>query len=81
MEVRFEDPTLERLEADPNFTNGMDGALVKAFRKRLQFIRAAADERAFYAMKSLLHSMPKLINHIIRWLRRPKRTFIANFAD
>ena len=41
MEVRFEDPTLERLEADPNFTNGMDGALVKAFRKRLQFIRAA----------------------------------------
>ena len=53
MEVRFEDPTLERLEADPNFTNGMDGALVKAFRKRLQFIRAAADERAFYAMKSL----------------------------
>ena len=53
MEVRFEDPTLERLEADPNFTNGMDGALVKAFRKRLQFIRAASDERAFYAMKSL----------------------------
>ena len=53
MEVRFEDPTLERLEADPNFTNGMDGALDKAFRKRLQFIRAAADERAFYAMKSL----------------------------
>ena len=27
--------------------------MVKASRKRLQFIRAAADERAFYAMKSL----------------------------
>lgn len=53
MEVRFEDPALERLGADPNFTSGLDGALVKAFRKRLQFIRAASDERAFYAMKSL----------------------------
>lgn len=53
MEVKFEDPALERLEADPNFTNGLDAALVKAFRKRLQFIRAAPDERTFYAMKSL----------------------------
>ncbi|AKU48449.1 type II toxin-antitoxin system RelE/ParE family toxin [Xanthomonas arboricola] len=53
MEVRFEDPSLERLEVDPKYTAGLDADLVKAFRKRLQFIRAALDERAFYAMKSL----------------------------
>ena len=53
MDVRFEDPSLERLEADPKYTAGLDAALVKAFRKRLQFIRAAVDERAFYAMRSL----------------------------
>lgn len=53
MEVRFEDPSLERLEKDPKYTAGLDGALVKVFRKRLQFIRAAVDERTFYAMKSL----------------------------
>ena len=53
MDVRFEDPSLEKLEVDPKYTAGLDAALVKAFRKRLQFIRAALDERAFYAMKSL----------------------------
>ena len=53
MDVRFEDPSLEKLEVDPKYTAGLDAALVKAFRKRLQFIRAAIDERAFYAMKSL----------------------------
>ena len=53
MAVRFEDPSLEKLEVDPKYTAGLDAALVKAFRKRLQFIRAALDERAFYAMKSL----------------------------
>ncbi|MBN8893317.1 MAG: type II toxin-antitoxin system RelE/ParE family toxin [Rhodanobacter sp.] len=53
MEVRFEDPSLERLEKDPKYTAGLDGALVKVFRKRLQFIRAAVDERTFYVMKSL----------------------------
>ena len=53
MDVMFEDPSLEKLEVDPKYTAGLDAALVKAFRKRLQFIRAALDERAFYAMKSL----------------------------
>ena len=53
MEVRFENETLKRLESDATFTAGLDGALVKAFRKRMQLIRAAPDERVFYAMKSL----------------------------
>lgn len=53
MEVDFEDAELRRLEADDKFTAGLDLAIVKAFRKRMQLIRAAVDERAFYAMKSL----------------------------
>lgn len=53
MEVKHEDPSLKRLEVDPKYMGGFDAGLVKAFRKRMQFIRAAPDERAFYAMKSL----------------------------
>jgi toxin HigB-1 len=53
MEVDFEDARLRQLEADDKFTGGFDVAIVKAFRKRMQLIRAAMDERAFYAMKSL----------------------------
>jgi len=53
MEVAFEDASLQKLELDPTYTAGFEAAIVKAFRKRMQFIRAAVDERAFYAMKSL----------------------------
>jgi len=53
MEVDFEDDSLKRLEADPAYTAGYDAAIVKAFRKRMQVIRAAPDERTFYALKSL----------------------------
>jgi len=48
MEVRFDDDDdLDRLETDPAFTGGRPPAVVKAFRKVMQFIRAAADERDF----------------------------------
>lgn len=53
MEVEFEHSSLQRLEADASYDAGYDRAVVRAYRMRLQFIRAAADERAFYAMKSL----------------------------
>jgi len=53
MDVEFADPDLARLEADPAFTGGFDAAIVKAFRKRMQFIRSASDERDFFAMRSL----------------------------
>lgn len=53
MEVRFDDQKLSRLETDPTFTNGFDQSIVKAYRKRIQVIRAALDERDFYALKSL----------------------------
>lgn len=59
MDVDFEDASLRRLEADPGFTAGYEAALIKAFRKRMQLIRAALDERAFYAMKSLRYEKLK----------------------
>lgn len=53
MEVRFHDPELGRLERDPKYTAGLDPALVKAYRKRMNFIRQAQDERDLRAWKSL----------------------------
>jgi len=53
MEVDFVNGELERVEADPTYTAGLSQALVKVFRKRMQQIRAAVDERDFYALKSL----------------------------
>lgn len=53
MEVEYSDGCLEQLETDPNFTGGWPPAIVKAFRKRLNFIRQAKDERDLYAWKSL----------------------------
>lgn len=52
MEVEFRDKDCDRLEIDASFNAGRSRAVVKAYRKRLQAIRAALDERAFYAMKS-----------------------------
>lgn len=53
MEVDFDDGPCRRLEADLSYNAGLGREVVKAFRKRLQLIRAAADERDFYALKSL----------------------------
>lgn len=53
MDVQFASKDLERLETDRNFDGGFPPEVVKAFRKRMQAIRAALDERTFYAMKSL----------------------------
>jgi proteic killer suppression protein len=53
MEVEFADDDLDRLEVDRRFTAGHDRGVVKAFRKVMQVIRAAPDERDFYALKSL----------------------------
>lgn len=53
MEVAFDDDSLDRLETDANYDGGHSPAVVKAYRKRMQLIRGAVDERAFYALKSL----------------------------
>lgn len=52
MDVTFKDQSLDRLEIDPAFSGGFGGDLVKAYRKAMQHIRAAADERTFHARKS-----------------------------
>ena len=53
MEIRYQDPALERLATDPGYTGKFDVGVIKAFRKRVQAIQAARDERDFYAAKSL----------------------------
>ncbi len=53
MEVKFLDASLDRLEVDPSYSGGFEQAIVHAFRKRMQMIRAASDERTFYELKSL----------------------------
>lgn len=53
MDVSFEDQSLDRLETDASFSAGFGDAVVKAYRRRMQQIRAARDERTFYAQRSL----------------------------
>jgi toxin HigB-1 len=53
MKVQFADERLGRLETDAQFDGGYPAGVVKAFRKRMQMIRSAPDERDFYALRSL----------------------------
>ena len=53
MEVKFKDKHLKRLETDAGFDAGYQSGVVKAFRMRMQQIRAALDERDFYQLRSL----------------------------
>jgi proteic killer suppression protein len=53
MDVSFEDQSLDRLETDAAFSAGFGDSIVRAYRKRMQQIRAATDERTFYARRSL----------------------------
>jgi proteic killer suppression protein len=51
--IRFADQKLERLYTDRGYTQGLGANVVKGFRRVVQAIVAAADERDLYAMKSL----------------------------
>lgn len=53
MQYRHADAALRRVDEEPRFTAGLAQAVVRAFRKRMQLIRAATDERDFYSLKSL----------------------------
>jgi toxin HigB-1 len=53
MDVTFKDQSLDRLEIDATYSAGLGDGLVRAFRKAMQHIRAASDERVFYSRKSL----------------------------
>ena len=54
MEARHNDKGLAEIESDAKADDsGHSSAIVKAFRKRMQTIRAVPDERDFYAQRSL----------------------------
>jgi proteic killer suppression protein len=53
MEVKFGTKVLDDLAHNPNEKGGFAMPIVKAYRRRIQQIKAAADERDFYALKSL----------------------------
>lgn len=53
MEVKFDDDDLDRLETDAQFTAGHSQEVVRAFRKKMQQIRASRDERDLLAVRSL----------------------------
>ena len=53
MRVRFAPGPLEQLETGPKFTGGYSAELVRLYRKRMNLIRQAMDERDLYALKSL----------------------------
>ena len=53
MEVEFDDHDLDRLETDAQYTAGHSQEVGRAYRKRMQQIRAFRDERDFLAVRSL----------------------------
>ena len=53
MEVEFANKELEQIATEAHAARGFSPGVVKAYRKRLQLIKSALDERDFYAMKSL----------------------------
>ena len=53
MKVRHRDSVLARLEVELGFHANLGRPIVKAFRKVMQLLRAAGDERALREMKSL----------------------------
>jgi proteic killer suppression protein len=53
MDFAFKSDSLDRLYSDPTYSGEWGGAVVKAFRKRMQQIQAAQDERTFYAHRAL----------------------------
>lgn len=54
MRIEYEDEDLRCLAEDPGFVHPrLSGELVKAYRKRIDSISAASDERDLRALKSL----------------------------
>ena len=53
MEVEYDDYDLDCLETDAQYTAGHSQEVVRAYRKRMQQIRAFRDERDFLTVRSL----------------------------
>lgn len=51
MEIEFRNDCLDRLEVDATYTMGLPLAVVRSYRRRLQAIWAATDERDLRAVK------------------------------
>lgn len=69
MKLSFRDDALAQLETDPGFTAGFQPGIVKAYRKRVNFIRQAQDERDLHAWTSLFFERlkkPRSHQHSIR---------------
>ncbi len=97
MEVEFEDEGLARLETDPDHNPGYGPEVIKQFRKRIQLIRSAPDERDFYALRSLnfeklkgdregqysmrLNKQWRLILKLVKRESDPKLVVIVSIVD
>jgi proteic killer suppression protein len=53
MEVDFRDTDLDKMETDAHFSGGWPPNIVSSYRRKMQQIRAAVDERFIRNMKSL----------------------------
>src|ERR1700741_3496007 len=51
MQIEFRNRNLDRLETEMRYTAGFGSDVVKAFRRRIQAIRAATDERDLLAVR------------------------------
>ena len=69
MNVRFADHRLQRIESDGSYSGGFGHDIARMFRRRMQLIRAAVDERAFYALKSLHYEKLKGSRSLQRSMR------------
>ena len=53
MKAEFDSSELDRLETDLQYTAGFGAEVVRGFRKVMQAIRAAPDERTLHALRGL----------------------------
>ena len=53
MEIEYRNQTLKRMAQDAREDGGYAQSVVTVYRKRIQLITAAPDERDFYKLKSL----------------------------
>lgn len=53
MHVEFDEAVLDRLETDADFTGDLSPEIVRGYRRAMQSIRAAPDERTLYALREL----------------------------
>jgi toxin HigB-1 len=52
MDVTFKNRSLDRLETDASYSAGFSDVIVKSYRKAMEHIRAASDERTLYTRRS-----------------------------